>query len=299
MAGDSDRQLEYFNEAFYRADPAEYLRTKLNLLLLASARPAELNGLFRAGFEHAGIAFSPEQDDDAEDEGDDESYRSFRTIEAIRLHHHAAETLVRLYIAHLNRPAAPWTDVAERTTFWRFKRTVQETILDMEPADGALGFVFLGRTTPGDMGTDVWSSWLESLRAFLQHAASTFLDARVYNAIKHGLGVAAGAAQLSIGGISMGFGTSVDIPKRSDESDWRVETNYVSPEISMRHVWIIAEMIDLLWTVGRGRCLGATGEVIRLRFPANLRPEDLERDVQRSSIRRFSLFGVTVTKPAD
>src|SRR5689334_18678383 len=113
MPQDDDEQqaLRRLNEDFYSADPSDYITTRLRFLLLATAEDSRLAELLD-GIEYEGLA-AVHPTDDEQGEGDPESAQAekrarlnYLAIESEQLLHHAAETLLRLYLAHRDWPSA-------------------------------------------------------------------------------------------------------------------------------------------------------------------------------------------------
>ena len=100
-----------FNESFCRSDPADYLRTRLQLLVLTGTRLADLSQLIATGVEYAGMRFGPAADEEppvtADEPLTNHSVESFLTIESQTLMHHASETVLRLFLLHAEQSHTP------------------------------------------------------------------------------------------------------------------------------------------------------------------------------------------------
>lgn len=70
-------------------------------------------------------------------------FDSHITTEVVMLHDHAAETLLRLYVAHAAAPTMPWIDVAERRNFREFKKMIREEFVDITRPPSEFGRVCL------------------------------------------------------------------------------------------------------------------------------------------------------------
>jgi hypothetical protein len=55
LMAQEDDQLRRLNESYYSNDPADYFRTRWQILLLAAARSDGLATLFAEGFEYEGV----------------------------------------------------------------------------------------------------------------------------------------------------------------------------------------------------------------------------------------------------
>jgi hypothetical protein len=93
--------------------------------------------------------------------------------------------------------------------------------------------------------------------------AAIYLDSAAYNAAKHGLGIAAGAARLAIdvdgetimegGGETIAF-----LDRRSDggKGGLGMRTKWIDPDHSIALIAAGCHLIRQLWVVGRWRYLG-------------------------------------------
>lgn len=290
-----------WNEAFYRADPGDYLLTRLELLLLAGGRRRELADLLKQGVSFAGFTVGPEPADAiAAEPVAEESLEPFLTVESQQLLHHASETVLRLFVVHASRGQVPWVTLASERSFSAFKRLVSEEFVDSEPSARLVGYVCLGSKTAPD-GTDPgeWNNAIAGITAFLRRFAVIFLDdAPIYNAIKHGLGVSAGDAIVMINGHQMGGGPSVDFPQsgewEGDTRTWRLTTRWVDVGESLGLIRVATQMISSIWRVGRYRRIGGEAGG-RLFYPVDLRPEEL-REPGRMPMRRFSIGDIVETR---
>lgn len=101
--GFSPENYDELNEEFYEGAPADYFMRRLTLLGLLADRAEELDDLMRTSVSIGRLALrlegSPNPDSD---EAREERQRRdrFVTTEAWTLLHHAAETILRLYLAH-------------------------------------------------------------------------------------------------------------------------------------------------------------------------------------------------------
>ena len=212
----ADVHIQRFNEAFYRTDPADYLLTRLQLLLLAGGKRAELEAMLHSGVEFAGFAVA-QQDPEVADVRDDQSmaadaadHQNFLTVESQALLHLAAETVLRMFLVHAEQSNVPW--VPFRGTPWRRFVALVEDILNTPPSPDLVAFVCLGSGQRSDAVTEAdWTGAVDGLSRFLRHLAAVFLeDANLYNCIKHGLGARGGDAQMILGSIVFGDGPSVE-----------------------------------------------------------------------------------------
>jgi hypothetical protein len=278
----ADVHVQRFNEAFYRTDPADYLLTRLQLLLLTGGKRAELEAMLHSGVEFAGFAVA-QQDPDVADVRDDQTmaadaadHQSFLTVESQALLHLAAETLLRMFLVHAEQSNVPW--VPFRGTPWRRFVALVQSILDTPPSPDLVAFVCLGSRQRSDAVTEAdWTGAVDGLTRFLRHLAAVFLeDANLYNCIKHGLGARGGEAQMILGSTVFGDGPSVEFPEvtdwdAQDERVWSLTTRWVDVGESIALTHVAASMASSIWRVGRARLMGKPFEG-RFFFPVELRP---------------------------
>lgn len=291
-----DISIDRFNQSFYLSDPADYLRTRLHLLVLTGCCHDQLRSLVGEGVEYAGITLGP---DIADQEPDDDSEtrsrqrQAFLTVESQMLLHHAAETLLRLFIVHSSQTDVPWIALNSQRNASVFKQMIQEAFVDRLPDPLLVGSVCLGRARwPGDVATQAeWDEGVEGLTLFLSKFARTILDdASLYNGIKHGLGVTPSEASVLIGSTMAGFGTSVEFPEsgkwEGEARDWSLTTRWIDIQESLGLVSVAIEMIDSIWQIGRYR---KTGQKPKRNgyFPGPLRPAEL-RSNSGGSMSRMS-----------
>lgn len=303
MQPTEDIKVRQFNESFYRSDPADYLTTKFQLLLLAGGKQEEVADLLTAGVEYAGItlSFTPQPEGE---EPTGEGLSAFLAIESQQLLHHAAETTLRLYLAHASGQRVPWIDVASRRNFAQFKKDVRSIFVDGSPSDDEIALVCLGTTTPySETSQEEWDDSVAGIQMFLQVLARRFLDdAPMYNGIKHGIGVAHGEASVLVDGHLMGSGSSIQFPESTnwdsggDFRDWSLTTRWLDLQESLGLIDVAARLIDSIWAIGRFRHLETQPEVRGVFFPRELRPAHL-RSEQRSPMRRMSWIMVRETRP--
>lgn len=291
MASD-DPSVRHVNERFYSSDPADYLETKLHLLILAGAKQAELGDLLVDGVEFSGVTLTFVPNDEPAQEPDLSSYLA---IESQQLLHHAAETALRLYFAHIPGPLPPWIELASNRSFAKFKREVDDRLVRGRPTDDEVALVCLGAREPyADATQEAWVGAIDGIRTFLREFGRRFLDdAPIYNAIKHGVGVAPGAAVVLMDAHVIGSGTSLEFPEASswDKAnayrDWSLTTRWIDMQESLALVEVAVRLIESIWAIGRYRHLGQQAGVDRVFFPTDMRPTDL-RSKERAPMTRSS-----------
>lgn len=200
-------EVARLNEEFYDADPAYYFERRMALLALDAAAGEELEARLAEGvqLEHLHVQLEhpesqlhggrePEVVDGGAWSSPAGRLRLYFLVEAEMLLHHLAETTLRYYFAHLDRPACPWIEIANRTP-GEFKRRLKaEAKLAEDELRERVRDVYYGGVTAADVGTDD-----RTLEAHLDAAATLHTTLRrlclrdaCYSAAKHGLAVLGG-----------------------------------------------------------------------------------------------------------
>ena len=251
-------QFPDLNRSFYGSDPADYFRKRLDLLLLAAAKPRELDDMLAKGFSYGEITVQ-QQESEPTDE-DAASLQAFISTEAEVLLHHASEALLRLYLAHAEGQPCPWLECAGLTSFSVFKKRVTQLRDEPIPAEH-VSRVFLGRVSDGS--DDAAKAHIDAMGRFLRLVAKRLLsDGHLYNSAKHGLAVLSGPASLAItndqtgesfggGGPSLSF-LEIETKENKDRI-WYRTTRWIDAEQTMMQAhWVITAMLNL-WQIARIR----------------------------------------------
>lgn len=248
------REFAALNQAFYRAEPAEYL--ELRLWALASTISGE--GELEVGFGGFKIGRSAPPTD--------AQLGRYAALESTVLLHHAAEAMLRLYLAHSNRNPCPWLELARLRSFSEFKRRIAElkTELATEGVMNDVSEVFTWTSTREafvEMSDEAWSSHRSALRQLLTFSIDLLLEeAPFYNAAKHGLAVLAGPMGMSIGDANNPLisvdGDALSILEQSEDHDgvrrWKRTTRWIHPSQSMAISGVIVRAMESLWEAARG-----------------------------------------------
>ena len=254
----------FLNREFYEADPADHLQSRIQYLVLIAARGDDVRDLMSEGVElgRLRLALGP-----APTRG---AHASYVTTEAQGVFHHAAEALLRLFLAHRDLPPCPWLEVARLTSFGPFKAKVEELAgPDWSPESlDALLPVFLGHVdaSEGDL--------LEAqavLQQFLQLVSRHYLDgSRMYNAIKHGFAVQSAHHRVTVGDtdgsdpfFEAAGETVTYLEQTSDDlgRHWKLTTMMMNAEHALALATFAVTEIEALWTVAQQRYV-PRGEIV-------------------------------------
>jgi len=246
----------FLNQEFYRARPADHLQSRIQYLVLLGARGDDVWDLMSDGVEFGRISVALGQ---APTTGERASYV---TTEAQAVFHHAAEALLRLFIAHRNLPPCPWIELARMTSFGAFKESVEELAgPDWSPESlGALLPVFLGQV---DASQDDLIEAQAVLQQFLQLVSRHYLDGgRMYNAIKHGFAVQSAHHRVTVGDpddsdpfFEAAGETVTYLEHTSDDvgRHWKLTTMMMSAEHALALATFVVTEVEALWTVAQQR----------------------------------------------
>jgi hypothetical protein len=273
-------QFPGLNGTFYATRPWQYFRHRHRYLLLAAGAPEKLLAIARDGVEIGRLAFRLSDDPDEAVE-DEEDRKRYLLAETEALMHHVSETLLRLYLAHESLPECPWLEMARVRSAGEFKQRVEKrfTRSDADANRSALARVFFGadqreKITPTP-DADGWERGITNVEFFLRHYARHFLDADVYNALKHGLAIRAGESgmQLDDGELIQVEGTALEfLSLRRDQGGhqrWNMTTRWIEIERALSFVYVATALIESMWDIGRARYLGELPKSIN----AWLKPE--------------------------
>lgn len=182
--------FQRLNEEFYASTPSTYFRDRLKLLALRAAKPDAVEEAIGDGIAWGQLRIEHEDADAAPDAAvlEEAAHTRFVVTESQVLLHHAAEALLRMFLAHEGRPDCPWLEMASLLDFSRFRDEVGELAKSSWPADRetAVEWVFLGGVAldPPPVWIEHRAAAIRLVRLLAQRVNS---DKNLYNAAKHGL----------------------------------------------------------------------------------------------------------------
>lgn len=256
------KEYAALNSAFYEDVPSSYFRTRLSLTVALCDSSQPLNAIFEAGVSFAGVKVTSPA-------GSEEELEGFATIELLSLEHLVCETLLRQFLAHVERPYCPPIEMARLTDFREFKRRVKHEIVEAVVDDSWIGrvrTVFRGdadRESFESISQEVWDADGEYLAGLLKYSASVLLDgAKSYNSYKHGLGIQPSRPYVKIGKEESDIGVLLEHAgpavsflhrERSEDGSWQWvrSTAFVSIELAAGTIALMLEELDALWAVAR------------------------------------------------
>jgi hypothetical protein len=290
LDADACREL---NRAFYTVEPHDYFQTRLELLMLAAADSDSILAAFQSGLEFGALKMGGSETRSPDDAEMEASRDAFVTADAVNLLHHICETLLRFYFAHRPEegtfPASPWLQIARETTPGDFKRLVASRFdgceLDHARRAEVTATFYASADPPCDSPeeADRLRASVDEIERFLNHFARYFLDeAKLYNAMKHGLAIRPGSSSMHVETLAdaerlargespliSAEGPSVEyLARESPDDEFGRVTRWVRPDLLMGEAMVAAFMLAQIWTVGKLRYLGPedTSKKIPLRF---------------------------------
>lgn len=274
------QQFPALNRQFYRADPADYLSTRLHLLAIAGARPELVVDTLRQGLQFGSLELRSSH----EDSWEDEEVERFTVTETVVLLHHATEACLRLFFAHEFDSECPWLETARMKRPSQFKERLAEfvdTAHDAAQLERIAKWT-LGRTVqqlqaeqgePGKAGADA----LSGSRDLLVMSASRLLsEGAMYNAAKHGLavlpqkrGVKAvfqhSDIDLSVDGPSLSYLETRET-KPGERHTWHETTTWINRDSWVAWTYLVLRQIRNIWSMGKLIHTGEEGTVYPI-FP--------------------------------
>jgi hypothetical protein len=269
------RQFPELNAVFYGSDPAEYIKMRIESLSIMACDDEQLAPAFAADRHIGANRFTPNTPPPL-----DARQRYVRT-EATTIAHHASETLLRLFFAHLDHPECPWLGMSASTSFAEFKQKVADALeRGFDRAD--IATVFLGGADPTDaciqLSDTEFEDAIDGLDLLLTDCANRVLgDSFLYNAVKHGVtavGVDDDEAKIAFTSddgkqtilhqgpvhFYLHKNESPDAPKGRPQ--WFYSSDDPNPGRDLMLSVLIVNAANSLWAVARRRYTGASGAIV-------------------------------------
>jgi hypothetical protein len=289
----SDQVLRSLNEAFYAAEPAAYMRTRLTSCMRAKGTEDGPGQQDPSSLRNKMLSRLPGWEIDERTDPAEEA-RSL-VVEAFGLAHHAGEVLLRHVLAQLDagtQHTSPWLALAKLQQPREFRRRCKALInASDEELDNVLDFVFLPHREQAteQAGEEKVAAARKFLAAWVRHFARYFIDtANGYNGMKHGLSSLPGHAQVSFYAqpeddvepameVLMMTGAileTLESEKANGTQEWMKVMRGVDPPGLLACVAIAISLIEWLWSVGLAR---HTGEPVELPLHDGPLPADVRR----------------------
>lgn len=285
---DASAAFAEINERYYDGSPAPYFDHRLNNLMVVAAADPDYGPQLRAGLDLGGHHVVVGEDEFVASDMSPDDLRQFVTAESLILHCHAAETLLRVFIAHEGRQECPWLVIAAMDfgRLWEVARNLADEAwssgMRAVTADLVLGGAewFDGHPVP----PDEWDRVLDRVCAWIRHLAGALLENRShYNAAKHGFGTKVATTQMLIldtDGDAVGGhrGPSIEALTHDGWNDrerhWRLSIRSYEPPVLWAETETAIRLLESIWSIGRSRFY--PGETAMLFVPA-VAPSELRR----------------------
>ncbi|MEI4742005.1 hypothetical protein [Rhodococcus erythropolis] len=268
-------QFPELNGMFYNADPAEYLKMRIESLSLMLCGDDALRPAFSSTREIGVVTL------EAADTPSADARRRFVATEANLIVHHAAETLLRMFYAHVEQEDCPWLGIASSVNFTEFKQKLDHGLasgFDREK----IAQVFLGGVSVADSQIHVtetdFNEGIDAISLLLTYAAQRYLaESFVYNAAKHGL------SNVMVDNASLGVETEGQAPlqihqgqlqtylhknrfpgAKNEPRQWFMSATGTLPDQDLAVSLLIARAIDSLWNCARRKYLASPGQIVLL-----------------------------------
>jgi hypothetical protein len=270
----SAEALVELNREFYEGNPADYVFRRLVLLAIEHGLPEVVDTALKQGITAGAISLR--RSEGPNDQSlEREARAEFVVADLWQLLHHASESLLRLYFAHVGLPESPALEMAKVRDFRRFKDQVRRRFAQQRASQGQLeelGLVFCGVRSAERfklLDDDEFRAMLENIEGYLRFFARTFLNADSYNAAKHGIAIRAGFSRLTLEIEGQDFGGTegahVDFLRSRNvqgKRRWELTTEWFDRDKAFAQVMAAKVMIEALWAVARNRYLGEPIEAL-------------------------------------
>ena len=267
------QQFQELNFSFYEEHPSEFLYMRIEVLSLMLCNEQQLASAYAAERTINGIRIGSATPPDEEQRG-----RYLRT-EAVMIFHHAAELILRLFYAHVDKPDCPWMGMASQLSFAEFKARVDKSLSDGFDRS-ELAEIFLGGTSPQDaciaMSPEDFEDVIDGVDLLLRECGARLLsESFLYNSIKHGLSTIAldestevaampprGDKVIGHKGPMFAYMHKPRYPGApSAEGEWFISMTGATTERDLALSVLVARAIESLWDVARRRYTGKSGSI--------------------------------------
>ena len=296
-------EMAYLNERYYHLSPHIYFSQRLSGLLATAAKLDEWKSSLAAGIALADdeIIFVVNDDEHVETELTTEELEAYVTAETQILVYHAAETMFRLFLAHLDEPSCPWIALSRSPAPADFRQEIVQKFSSVRPQndfDAELVGVVLGTSLPSkEPQNEEFFRRLANLEGLLRFLADEVLDSKeLYNAAKHGLTILPSKAYLRVASTADETQFEHSAPSLeylthrkagSSHREWLVNILWINLVVAWSLTFVAFEVTRSIWTVGRRRLVGPQPDDHAFLL-MNLSIEAIVRDSGGLGIRTFS-----------
>jgi hypothetical protein len=267
-------QYQELNAVFYTADPAEFIKMRIESLSLMACTDEQLEPLFAADRMIGAAQFGSMPPPTSE------ARQRYTRMEAVMIANHASEALLRLFFAHVEHPECPWLGMSASNDFAEYKAKLAAALDDGFDRE-QIATVFLGgvsRVESCIQLTDAeFEDAIDGLAMLLIDCANRVLgDAFVYNAVKHGVSAVAvdddeakvawqpmngEPVILHEGPVHVYLHKKASPDAARTEAHWWLTMEDSNPGRELSVSVLITKALDSLWDVARRRYLGQSGTI--------------------------------------
>lgn len=263
------RDVEQVNRRFYASNPDRHFSARLALLLAVAASTERYGEDLARGLVCGPLRLQQTSPGPVQFAPDD--IERYVALESVMLHHLIGESILRLYLAHLDHRQCPWVQVALLRDGREFRR-LEKAMVEEEGLVAAehVAAIFLGsKRAPPHSGVDD-DRWLLAARhhraLLIEFARHSYEGANLYTAAKHGLAVSCESGSMAIGPVDEEPTFVVDglwleylerAPAKPQEPrEWVRRSELVNPPRSWLLILAGLYMLKGLWAAGRVRHCG-------------------------------------------
>lgn len=277
---------ERLDQEYYERSPAEHFRTRAEMI--SAFADGVTAGAPAGDFTRDVLSRLPEWHAEEHEPGESEAARLAVTVEAFMLAHHAAESLLRQFLAHLDaRPAAPvWFLMSVRDRTFRKRVTHLRDSATDEDLRSAVTRGLLGDRATADVeaGAEAVTARIEHAVNWLRQAANLHLEAGTgYNAAKHGLSALPTTRHISFVRSDAETGApqgrpielfagaallSLESEGKAPDRRWFQVARLVDSPGLVAMTLVLADLMDSLWQIGRARQLREPAAVSLISSPS-------------------------------
>jgi hypothetical protein len=267
-------QYPELNAVLYTADPAEFIKMRIESLSLMACTDEQLGPAFAAdrmiGAAHFGPMPPPTP----------VARQRYTRMEAVMIANHASEALLRLFFAHVEHPECPWLGMSASNDFAEYKAKLAAA-LDNGFDREQIATVFLGGVSRVDSCIQLtdgeFEDAIDGLAMLLIDCANRVLgDAFVYNTVKHGVSAVAvdddeakvawhpmngEPVILHEGPVHVYLHRKASPDAARTEGHWWLTMEDSNPGRELSVSVLITKALDSLWDVARRRYLGESGNI--------------------------------------
>lgn len=253
-----EQTINELNSDFYTKFNPYYFRDKISYHLAVLDDIDWLSSKYESGVEIGELKASGNKL-----EGKERKYliQTIKT-EISLIYYHAIETFFRLFISHSYKTECPWLEIADLTSFKKFKDIVKKIKDGKFPSksvafdDLVSSIIFGNINLSNNIDESKWDKNINNTVEFIHHFAESILNNQNYNAYKHGLSIFSSELGFSIEGTPIERKKS-DIliylvtEKEDGQTNYAKAYKYLDWEQKVAEIFILSELISNIFEIGK------------------------------------------------